>query len=1129
MFNVWSVIGIVLGYLLILFAIAFWADKRYQGGHQHPYIYSLALGVHCTSWAFFGTTTQAVQYGWAFVPTYLGIILVFIFAHPVLRRIAHLCHQHKISSLADFISMRYDKSYVLAALVSLLCFFGVVPYIALQLDAVTGGISIITGLDDQWPDSVGFYVTALMALFAILFGTRSLSLTDKHPGLMLTIAFESVVKLLALVIVGLFVCYSLFDGLFDLLGKAQLHPRSQQIVQADSALWVYFSHVLLGICSMFCLPRQFHINFIENNGHQELNTARWLFPAYLIGMTLFVLPIAIAGHILFDENTVSTDTYALALPVFADNVSITLIAFIGGLSAATSMVIVATLAMGIMISNNLITPLWLKFKLQTDKQHTLKPKAILLIRRLTVLVVLSVAYLYHLDISQSAPLVKSGMIAIALLSQTMPIMLLGLYWAKGNKLAAQLALLTGALCWCYWLLWPSIKASYYFDPAPDDLDLSLGFLYSLLLNVLTFISVSLLTSSKGQANAFNPTKDQGFSSPVYAVKISKLLAMTEKIWSHDRHLKLLGNLSATQRSGYASPKLLDSVEDELTSQVGSASARILLSAIAEEKDVALPDLVDLVEEASQTFQFNHEVLQSSVEHIQQGISVLDHNLKLLAWNQRYIELFCYPKDFIKIGLSIRDLLSFNAQRGLFASSLGNNAEDINRAINKRIKYMQSGSRYKFLRTQENGQVIELNGSPLPGGGFVTTYSDISEYINIQQQLQQAKQTLEIRVEQRTLQLQNANKALDDARQEAESANDSKTKFLAAAGHDLMQPFNAASLFAALLKQKAPTAEMAEMSQSLIQSLNSAEELLSMLLDMTKLESGVLKTNLQSFTLSEIMSPLLLEFSILAEQKNLRLHYIPSSLVVYSDKKLLRRILQNLISNAIRYTQTGRIVVGTKRRGSFALICVIDTGSGIAKEQQQEIFQEFHQLDSQNNAQGLGLGLTIVERIAALLAHSIGLHSELAKGTSFSVEVPMGDKRDVITKGTADIPLETSLRLTGKRILIVDNEVQILSAMSHLLTSWGASVISATDLPSADAQCEKAVDLMLLDYQLDNGATGVQLAQTLREKWQKAVPGILNSANISDEVREQAISNKLHFLPKPLKSAALKRLIRQLKI
>jgi len=330
MLSVWTVSITVFCYLLLLFALAFWADKHKRGQQQHPYIYSLALGVHCTSWAFFGTTTQAAVYGWAFVPTYFGIILVFLFAHPVLRKIAVLCHQHQVSSLADFIGLRYEKSHLLAGLVTILCFIGVIPYIALQLDAVTQGISIVAGLDANWSANIGAYVAALMALFAILFGTRSLNLREKHPGLMVTIAFESVVKLAALCIVGLYVCYSVFDGVLDLLGQALLHPRSRQIVEADSAYWVFASQVLLGVCSMFCLPRQFHINFVENNGSEELRTARWLFPLYLSAMSLFVLPIAIAGHIIFaDTPTVSTDTYALALPLEFGNTSIALIAFIG--------------------------------------------------------------------------------------------------------------------------------------------------------------------------------------------------------------------------------------------------------------------------------------------------------------------------------------------------------------------------------------------------------------------------------------------------------------------------------------------------------------------------------------------------------------------------------------------------------------------------------------------------------------------------------------------------------------------------------------------------------------------------------------------------------------------------------
>lgn len=1122
MINVWSVSALVLCYLLVLFALAFWADKRYKGQQQHPFIYSLALGVHCTSWAFFGTTTQATQYGWAFMPTYLGVILVFLFAHPVLRKISLLCHQHQVSSLADFISLRFEKSYLLAALVTLLCLVGVIPYIALQLDSVSQSVAILVGIDVNWSGNVGAYVAIFMALFAILFGTQSLSASDKHPGLMLTVAFASVVKLLALLIVGVYVCYVMFNGVLDLFGQAQLHPKSQQIIESDSAIWVYLSHMLLGVCSMFCLPRQFHINFVENNGSEELRTARWVFPLYLCLITVFILPIGIAGHVIFDASTeVNTDIYALALPLQGGSISVALISFIGGLSAATSMVIVATLAMGIMISNNLVTPLRLKIQLQRLQKHNLTPKAVLFTRRATVVIVMSIAYLYHLDISQTAPLVKSGIIAIALLSQTLPIIVGGLYWSKRNKTAAMIALISGALCWAYWLLWPSITASYYFDPPPDDLQLASGFVLSLLVNTFCFVVFSLiLPTNKDQQ--IGGQEEQAFSTLNQATKISKLLAVTEKVLDKERHQFLLDNLPIEQSSAYASPKLLANIENEIANQVGNVSARILLSAIAEKKDVAIEELVELVEEASHTFHFNHEVLQSSVEHIQQGICVVDVNLSLLAWNQRYIELFDYPASLIRVGIPIKDLLLFNAHRGLFGQKAKIDSE-----IEKRMQYMRIGSHYKFLREQENGQTIEVNGSPLPGGGFVTTYSDITDHINIQQQLQQSKQHLESRVAERTAQLETANIALDGARQEAEKANDSKSKFLAAAGHDLMQPFNAASLFASLIKEKAPNQDITDMSHNLIQSLNNAEELLSTLLDMTRLDSGVLTPNIQHFTLSELLTPLVHEFSILAQRKGIQLKYVPCSSCVTSDKKLLRRVLQNLISNAVRYTDSGKVLVVAKRYNQELKIRVYDTGRGIAKDQQQEIFKEFNQLDNQNNNQGLGLGLTIVERISTLLRHPINLTSALDHGSCFEVSVPRGAKitksDSLQIKKTAD----SSVLLQGKVIVIIENDVNTIQAVTHLFKSWGATIFAFNNVEEALTKCTRCPDMLFLDYHLDNGATGIQAAQILRTNWQVNVPGVLSSADRTEDVRNQAIETDLHYLPKPIKPAALKRFLKQI--
>jgi Na+/proline symporter/signal transduction histidine kinase len=1121
MINVWTVSALVLCYLLILFALAFWADKRYKGQQQHPFIYSLALGVHCTSWAFFGTTTQATQYGWAFVPTYLGVILVFLFAHPVLRKISLLCHQHQVNSLADFISLRFEKSYLLAALVTLLCLIGVIPYIALQLDSVSQSVAILVGIDVSWSENVGAYVAILMALFAILFGTQSLSASDKHPGLMLTIAFASLVKLVALLIVGVYVCYVMFDGVLDLFGQAQLHPKSLQIIQSDSAIWVYLSHMLLGVCSMFCLPRQFHINFVENNGSEELRTARWMFPLYLCLMTVFILPIGIAGHIIFDETMqVSTDTYALALPIQGGNTGVALISFIGGLSAATSMVVVATLAMGIMISNNLVTPLRLKIQLQRLQQHNLTPKAVLLTRRATVVIVMGIAFLYHLDISKTAPLVKSGIIAIALLSQTLPIIIGGLYWQKRNKTAALIALLAGALCWVYWLLWPSITASYYFALPPDDLQLASGFVLSLLVNLFCFILFSLILPASKEQLIVNQ-KEHAFSTLNQATKISKLLAVTEKVLNKDRHQFLLNNLPVDQHSAYASPKLLASIENEIANQVGNVSARILLSAIAEKKDIALAELVELVEEASQTFHFNHEVLQSSVEHIQQGICVVDVNLALLAWNQRYVQLFDYPKSLIKVGIPIKELLLFNAQRGLFGKK-----EQLEAEIEKRIQYMRIGSHYKYVREQKNGQTIEVNGSPLPGGGFVTTYSDITDYINIQQQLQQSKQHLESRVIERTEQLQTANLALDEARREAEKAYDSKSKFLAAAGHDLMQPFNAASLFASLIKEKAPNQELAEMSQNLIQSLANAEELLSTLLDMTRLDSGILNTNIQHFKLSDLLTPLVNEFKILAERKGLTLKYVANSCFIQSDKKLLRRILQNLISNAVRYTESGKILIVAKRRNRRLKIRVYDTGRGIATDQQKAIFEEFNQLDQHNNSQGLGLGLTIVERFSALLNHAVEVKSAVNQGSCFEITVLRGLAVSNTDSKQSYLIADSAVLLKDKVVVIIENDVDTIEAVSHLLHSWGATVYAFNKIADALTHCPICPDLLFLDYHLDNGATGAEAAAALRNQWQISIPAVLSSADRTEEVRKQAIDAHLHYLPKPIKPAALKRFIKQ---
>ncbi len=1116
MFSIWTIGIITVVYLVFLFLVAFWGDRKLRDNQQHPVLYSLGLGIHCTSWAFFGTTTQASQFGWALVPTYAGIILGMAFLYPVLIKIVRYCQKHNVTSLADFFALRFRHAHFLAATVTLLCFIGVIPYIALQLDAISASIRLITYDADQGSDTVGLYVAALMALFAILFGTRTLNLTDKHPGLVLTIAVESVVKLVGLSVVGVFVCYELFSGPFDLIARAAMHPAAREVLYADSAPLVYLSHVLMGVCSLFVLPRQFHMNFVECNGEGELATARWLFPLYLVGMTLFILPIALAGHLMLDTSMVKTDAFVLALPLSTDNTGVSMAALIGGLSATTSMIIIATLALGIMMSNNLITPIWLKIRLKNDPQLTMRPASLLTVRRLTVLVVLSVAYWYHVNVSQSAPLVKSGVIAIALLGQLLPAMLFSLYWQRTSKWAVQSAILVGFVCWVMWLLYPSILSSYYFEKAPSELELGTSFFACLLMNTLTLFVISLLTPVQAETEK-RTGKDDNY--PDMAIRLQDLFSLTDRVLEPRVNQTLKGQLSAhASTDGFASMALLQRVEKLLAAQVGTPSARILLSAIAQSKAGALREIVDWVEEASQSFQFNHEILQSSVQNIEQGISVLDQQLCLLAWNDRYVELFNYPKGYLQVGQPIQALLQYNAERGLLGKS-----GDVETEISKRIAYMQNGSSYKYIRRQTVGRVVELNGSPLPHGGYVTTYSDISEYIRIQEELEVAKQDLEARVMKRTEQL-------EIAKQEAVRANESKSRFLAAAGHDLMQPFNAATLYAGLLSQKTADSELASLSRGLETSLNSAESLLSTLLDMTKLESGVLVPQVTEFSLDDVLTPMVNEFQVIAEQKQLTLKHVHSSVVVRSDKKLLRRIVQNLISNAIRYTKSGTVLIGARRKPAGKLtVWVCDTGPGIPQEQQQVIFKEFHQLENREASQGLGLGLTIVERISQLLDHEIGLTSAVDKGTIFTVTLPRAVRalqRNVASPQEHSTSLQT-VWLQGKRILLLENDKQITEAMQELLSDWGAVVISAPSQTAAQSVCPAPPDIMLVDYHLDFGEKGTDAAKALKGFWECNVPGILVTANREDGVRDEAAAAGLRYLPKPVKPPALKRLLKEL--
>ncbi len=1128
MFTIWTLASITAVYVILLFAVAIWGSRQ---GRPPKSVYALALGVHCTSWAFFGTTTQSLQFGWAVIPTYLGIVLVMLFGFSTLRKIAHLCRQHKISSLAEFIAIRYQHSNLLAGIVVALCFVGVIPYIALQLDAISSAIQVMTTDNSSWSGSVSFYVTVFMAVFSIWFGTRTLDLTQKRNGLMFTIAFESILKLLGLLIVGFYCVYSLSDGWLDLADKALANDDTREVLTRPFSAWIYLSHILLGICSMFCLPRQFHINFVENNSDDELHHARWVFPAYLLLMTLFILPIALTGELLFEQSAISSDNFVLSIPIAQNNHLVSISAYIGGLAASTSMVIVATLALGNMVANNLLTPLWLYSKHIRQGQPKLSVHQLLRIRQWTIIVLLFIAYWYHQNISQSAPLVKSGTIAIALMAQTLPGILLGLYWRYTQKNAVIIGLLTGALVVIVKMLYPAILTSYYFASAPNDSDFAFAIFLSLGLN----FSLVILVSSLGKPCEGNPFTETNFMRSSLKVPADKLLALLNRILPEPAIANFSAELNKRQLSSNTTGNkelisnnmmpndLLLKAEQTLTSHVGNASARILLNAISDNDYDNSEELSELVEKATQSFQFNHEVLQSSIAHLPQGISVVDSDLKLVAWNKQYEDLFEYPEGFLHQGLGVQEILNFNVQRGLIGQKESDGqAQQIiaSEAVNKRIKRMEQSKAYRYIRQHSEDKTIEISGNPLPGGGYITSFTDITQYIKIQQQLEAAKEDLEQRVIQRT-------QELEVAKTEAENANISKTKFLAATGHDLMQPFNAATLFASMLHEKLAGHTLHDISKHLVQSLESADELLGMLIEITKLESGNIVPSYSDFSLDGLLQSLANDFTVIGAQKHIRVRYVSSGVWVRSDKRLLSRMIQNLLANAIRYTDHGKVLLGVRRRPhNRCEIMVLDTGRGIAKDNQLRIFNEFQRIDQQHDSLGLGLGLTIVERTSLLLGVEIKLDSELGRGTSFGLTLPRQAPSALSHTQANSLPTtDTKQFLLNKLVLVLENDTQIAAALGVILQDWGARVMFANNMASAK-RLNETPELIIADYHLNDGDNGISVCEALNLTLSTHVPAILSSADRSEQIQEMAIANNMRYLPKPIKTAALKRLIQR---
>ncbi|MCW8330717.1 hybrid sensor histidine kinase/response regulator [Photobacterium sp. SDRW27] len=1137
----WIVVPVSLAYLGLLFFIAWYGDKKTQWmASWRPWIYSLSIAVYCTSWTFYGTVGQASQNIWSFLPIYVAPILVFTIGWRILARLILIAKREHITSIADFIAARYGKSQGLAVLVTIIAVVGILPYIALQLRGITMGLEQIApdlGQQDGEIDTA-WLVTLALAAFTVLFGTRHIDTTEHHRGMMMAVAFESLVKLAAFLIVGVFAVGLLFE-LPDLQAVKQeyLQPSTPHI----GSLLI---HMILTMAAIICLPRQFHTIVVENNRAQDLHMARWVFPLYLLLMGVFVVPLALTGQVLLPS--IAADTYVINLPLLQGADSIALLAFLGGTSAASGMVIVSTIALAIMVSNDLVLPLLLRRLRVSDRNFSAFSGLLLNVRRALILLLLLAAWGFYQVLDEIPSLSAIGLLSFAAIAQFAPALLGGIYWREGNRKGVYAGLLGGSAIWVITmmgqtnmlagtaetnlLLWLLTPPQW---PILHDLSaVDWGMLLSLIVNISLYVMVSLATRSslteRLQAATFvgAPLPETDNASLYQTrVTVAELEMLAARFVGRKRVRNAFRQFADQHQESLlpqqqASAALIRHTERVLAGVFGASSARLVLTSALQGRNMQLEEVATIVDEASELFDFSRGLLQGAIEHISQGITVVDKQLRLVAWNQRYLEMFTFPPGLIQVGRPIADVIRHNARLGLCGPG------DPELHVAKRVEHLQRGTAHTSSRIRPDGQVIEVQGNPMPGGGFVMSFTDITAFRKAEQALKEANENLEGRVKQRTQELEQLNRRLVSATQQAEQQAHSKGRFLAAVSHDLMQPLNAARLFSSSLTEVAKDQETTKLAHHIESALGAAEDLIGDLLDVSRLEAGKLQINLHPFPVSEVLNTLNAEFSALARQQGITFEVVNSDAVIVSDPKLLRRALQNFLTNAFRYNPNGKVVLGVRRKQGQLQIEVWDNGPGIPEEKQAHIFDEFTRIERSGVEHGLGLGLAIARGISRVLEHQLSLRSWPGRGTVFE----LGVQRGVVThKVEPAKPVEAKAApLADIKVLCVDNEPDILLGMETLLARWGCDVRLAETVAGAMQQLDDdwLPDFVLSDYHLTNGQTGLQVLQQCSLRLGKTFKGAIISADRTTETQQTIRGHGFSFISKPVKPLKLRALLNQ---
>ena len=925
------VIACSVGYLLLLFGVAYAAERRSAARRSlvaNPYVYALSMAVYCTAWAYYGSVGRAAVQGLSYVVIYLGPGLLAPVWWLVLRKIIRVSRQQRLTSIADFISARYGKSAALGALVTGVCVLGVVPYIALQIKAVASSFVVLTGGGATGSGSarVAALVTAaVLAVFTILFGVRSVEATERHEGIVLAVALESLLKLLAFLAVGLFVVFGLFGGFADLFDQAAAVPALQRLFTLSGsgtggAAWLTL--LLLSMSAVLLLPRQFQVAVVENVSEDHLRQAMWLFPIYMLVINLFVLPVAFGGVLKLGGRGFDADTFVLALPLAAGRPVLALFTYLGGLSAASSMIIVEAIALSVMMSNHLLMPLLVRLPAARPAEPHRQRRwfaclsgVALESRRLAVVLVLALAYGYYVAVGRTLPLVNTGLVSFAAVAQFVPAVLGGLYWKGGTRRGATWGLLAGFGVWFFTLVLPTLvgpgrlpahiithgvgglgwlRPGALFGLTGLDY-LSHGLFWSWFFNVGLYVGASL-------------------TWPPSALELRQADVFVDVF---------VRQSLAEETAGWQGRTPLPDVRALLLGFLGKKRTAQALRAFAERFPDALPDPSQPAAEAE-------AVAEKLGQLLNQPPPAADP--RLLTYAEKLLAGTVGPASarLLLAGVAGEEQIGYDQVVGILKES--QQLLEANRQLHKQSRQLQRLTD-ELRQAYQQLQVLDMQKDE-----FLYTV------------------THELRT------------PLTSIRALAEILADNP---------DLEEE------------------ERQRFQHTIGREAERLTRLISLVLDLEKYESGQASLDRTPLSLSEVAHEAAAAVSQLARERGSELHLeVPATLpLVPADRDRLMQVLINLLSNAIKAAQPGRpgrIGVLAWPAANALLLCVEDNGKGIAPAEQHQIFDKFFQARHQTmrKPEGSGLGLAISKKIVELHQGRIWVESAPDQGARFFVELPL---------------------------------------------------------------------------------------------------------------------------------------------